>query len=66
MATNMPTPSSFTIVIPAVEKAPITTSSSSAALVMTPPVCCSPAATAAVLSPVRSHSARTRDSRNSS
>jgi hypothetical protein len=53
-------------VMPDSEKAPITTSSSSAALVMMPPVRCTPAATAAVLSPVRSYCSRMRDIRNTS
>jgi hypothetical protein len=44
--------------MPDVVKAPITTARSSAAFVMMAPVRCSPAATAAVLSPVRSHSDR--------
>ena len=65
-ATIIPTPVSLTNVIPDVENAATTTSSSSAALVMMPPVRCSPAATAAVLSPVRSYCSRIRDSRNTS
>jgi hypothetical protein len=44
----------------------ITTINSSAAAVMIPPVRCRPPATADRLSPVRSHSSRIRESRNTS
>ena len=63
---SMPTPIILMNVMPEVENAPITTTSSSAALVMIAPVRCSPAATAAVLSPVRSYCSRIRDSRKTS
>lgn len=66
IATIMPTPINLMNEIPPVAKPATTTISSSAAAVMIRPVCCSPAATDAVLSPVRSHSSRTRDSRNTS
>ena len=62
----MPTPIILMNVIPDSENAPMTTTSSSAALVMMPPVRCRPAATAAVLSPVRSYCSRIRDSRKTS
>ena len=65
-ATSMPTPIILMNTIPEVAKAPMTTASSRAALVMIRPVRCRPIATAAVLSPVRSHSSRTRESRNTS
>jgi len=52
--------------MPDSEKAPITTMSSSAALVMIGAVRWTPVATARVLSPVRSHSSRTRERRNTS
>ncbi len=51
---------------PPVANPPITTMSSSAAAVMMPPVRCRPVVTAPVLSRVRSHSSRTRESRNTS
>ena len=63
---TMPTPIILMNTMPDVAKAPITTTSSSAALVMIRPVRCSPVATAAVLSPVRSHCSRMRESRNTS
>jgi hypothetical protein len=66
MATIMPTPMVFTIETPPVAKPATTTMSSSAAAVMIRPVCCRPVATAVVLSPVRSHSSRIRESRNTS
>ncbi len=62
----MPTPIILMNTMPEVENAPITTTSSSAALVMILPVRCSPVATASVLSPVRSHCSRIRESRNTS
>jgi hypothetical protein len=66
IAMIMPTPIILMKLTPEVENAPITTASSSAALVMIAPVRCSPAATALVLSPVRSHCSRTRESRKTS
>ena len=66
IATIMPTPMVLMTVTPPVAKPATTTMSSSAAAVMIPPVRCSPVATAVVLSPVLSHSSRTRDSRNTS
>jgi hypothetical protein len=49
-----------------VMKLPITTPSSTAAALMIPPVRWSPTSTAVAVSPVRSHSSRTRESRNTS
>ncbi len=62
----MPIPRIFISTMPEVLNAPITTASSRAALVMIRPVRCSPTATARVLSPVASHSSRTRESRKTS
>ncbi len=66
IAITVATPISLMNVMPEVANAPTTTVISSAALVMIRPVCCSPAATAAVLSPVRSYSSRIRDIRKTS
>ena len=56
----MPIPIIFKNTMPEVAKPPITTASNSAALVMMRTLRCKPLATAVVLSPVRSHSSRTR------
>jgi hypothetical protein len=53
IAIAIATPISLMNVMPDSENAPMTTTSSSAAVVIMAPVRCSPAATAAVLSPVR-------------
>ena len=65
-ATSMPMPIIFMNTMPLIENAPITTASSRAALVMMRPVRWTPVATERVLSWVRSHCSRMRESRKTS